>query len=260
MTGSGEAAGRVGTALVTGAGARVGRAVAVELARAGLTVAIHHRSSRAGAEETLAACRAAGGDGFLVHADLGTVEGAESLAHEVAARCASLDVLVHNASAFEAVPFERASIGHLDAMLTVHVRAPFVLTRALLPLLRAGGVAAGRAAGEGGLVVALTDIGAERPLPGHAAYSVSKAGLAMLVKALAVELAPSVRAVGVSPGQVAWPPDYDDETRARIARRIPMGRVGTPEDVARLVRFLTLEAPYLNGVIVDVDGGLAVRY
>ena len=104
------------------------------------------------------------------------------------------------------------------------------------------------------------DIGAERPISNHTAYTVSKGALLALTKALAVELAPVVRCVGVSPGQVAWPPDYDDAKRSRIAARIPMGRVGTPEDVAAVVRFLATDAPYLNGIVVPVDGGLANRY
>lgn len=247
-------------AVVTGAGQRVGRAIAVELAKAGFEVALHYRGGRAGVEETLAACRAVGGDGWCVQADLVRTEDVRALAAAVRERWDSLDVLVHNASSFEAVPFEEVSVEHLDAMLGVHVRAPFLLTQGLLPLLRAGGSAVGRSPGEGGLVVAIGDLGAERPLPGHAAYSVSKAGLRMLVRALAVELAPTVRAIGIQPGQVAWPPDYDEDKRARIARRIPMGRVGTPEDVARLVRFAALEAPYLNGALLDVDGGLGARY
>jgi pteridine reductase len=82
----------------------------------------------------------------------------------------------------------------------------------------------------------------------------------MLVKAMAVELAPAVRTVGVSPGQVAWPEGYDADLRARLTRRIPLHRAGSPEDVARLVRFLAVEAHYLNGVVVPVDGGLSVRY
>jgi pteridine reductase len=95
---------------------------------------------------------------------------------------------------------------------------------------------------------------------GHAHYSVSKAGLAMLVKAMAVELAPAVRTVGISPGQVAWPESYAPELRERLTRRIPLRRVGTPEDVAALVRFVALEGHYLNGVVLPLDGGLGARY
>ncbi|MCB9664108.1 MAG: SDR family oxidoreductase [Alphaproteobacteria bacterium] len=247
-------------ALVTGAGQRVGQAIAVELARQGASVAVHYRTSRAGAERTVAACTEAGGEAWLVQGDLSRTAECRAVVDAVRGRWDTLDVLVNNASAFTAVPFEEVSLDHLDAMLALHVRAPFLLVQGLLPLLRAGGVTEARAPGEGGVVVNLHDVGADRPLPGHAAYSVSKAALAMLTRALAVELAPAVRAVGVSPGQVAWPPDYDEARRERIAARIPMGRVGTPEDVARLVRFVVCEAPYLNGVDVPVDGGLSSRY
>ena len=103
-------------------------------------------------------------------------------------------------------------------------------------------------------------LAADDPVSGFTHYSVSKAGLVMLVKAMAVELAPAVRTVGISPGQVAWPVEYEETKRASLARRIPMKRVGTPEDVARLVRFLALEAPYVNGAVIPVDGGLSIRY
>ena len=115
--------------------------------------------------------------------------------------------------------------------MNVHARAPFLISQGLLGELRASSSAAsGAVAGEGGLVVHLVDIGAERPVAGYAAYSVSKAALLMLVKAMAVELAPAVRTIGVSPGQVIWPDDYPVALREKITARIPMKRVGTPED------------------------------
>lgn len=247
-------------AVVTGAGRRVGAAIAVELAEHGFDVCVHVRADVTGGEATAAAARAAGAEAWVVAADLGRPEGCAALANAVSARWDALDLLVHNASAFAPDAFEQTSLEALDAMWAIHGRAPFLLTQALLPQLRAGRGAAGGAAGESGLVVAIVDIGAVRPVSGYAAYSMSKAALGMLVKALAVELAPSVRAVAVSPGQVAWPPDYDEGLRDRIAARIPLRRVGEPSDVAKLVRFIALEAPYLNGVTIDVDGGLAVRY
>lgn len=247
-------------AVVTGAGARVGRAIAVALAGAGFEVAIHHRSNRGGAEETLAACEAAGGGGWLVQGDLAKVEDVRAMLDAVRARWDTLDLLVNNASLFTPAPLEELSLAHWDTMLALHARAPMLLAQGLLPQLRAGGSAARREPGEGGLVVNIVDIGAERPIPNHLAYTVSKGALLALTKALAVELAPVVRCVGVSPGQVAWPPDYDEAKRDRIASRIPMGRVGTPEDVASLVRYLATDAPYLNGIVVPVDGGLANRY
>lgn len=238
-------------ALVTGGGVRVGRAIALELARAGYDVAVHCHRSRGPAEEVAAACRALGREAFVAAADLATEAGCASLVEAVSARWDDLDLLVNNASLFEPAPFESITDADWARMLAVNLRAPFLLSRGLLPALRAGA---------GGVVVHLCDIGADRPVSGYTHYSVSKAGLVMLVKSMAVELAPAVRTVGISPGQVAWPDDYDDDRRERIRRRIPLQRVGAPEDVARLVRFLALEGTYVNGEVIAVDGGLSKRY
>ncbi|HMV68318.1 MAG TPA: SDR family oxidoreductase [Myxococcota bacterium] len=248
-------------ALVTGAARRVGRAIAVELARSGFEVAVHHRGTTQDVLETLRLCEEAGGSAWAIQADLETVEGCRALVDAVRDRWDELHVLVHNASSFEPRPFEGITLEAWDRMMAIHARAPFLVTQGLLDRLRAArSCAAGAEPGEGGLVVCMLDIGAERPLPGYTPYSVSKAGLLMLMRSLAVELAPAVRCIGVSPGQVAWPEGYGEPLREAIRKRIPMRRVGAPEDVARLVRFVALESPYLNGVVVDVDGGLAVRY
>jgi pteridine reductase len=106
----------------------------------------------------------------------------------------------------------------------------------------------------------MCDIGADRPVSGYTHYSVSKAGLMMLVKAMAVELAPKIRTMGISPGQVIWPENYSETLRNQLKQRIPMKDVGTPTDVATLVRFLAVEGKYLNGEIIAVDGGLQCRY
>jgi len=237
-------------AVVTGAAVRVGRAIALELARSGFDVALHFRNRPA--DDVVAECRAAGADAFAIQADLADPAQIDSLAAAVAARWDSLDLLVNNASIFEPAAFDKIDLASWDHMLAVNLRAPFHLSQRLLPLLRA--------VPGGALVAHLCDIGADDPVSGFTHYSVSKAGLVMLVKAMAVELAPAVRTVGISPGQVAWPVDYDETKRASLARRIPMKRVGTPEDVARLVRFLALEAPYVNGAVIPVDGGLSIRY
>lgn len=246
-------------ALVTGAGRRVGAAIAEELGRLGFEVALHVRSAHADALVVAERVRAAGGDAWIVQGDLATLDGCRAVTDAVAARWEHLDVLVNNASAFEPVAFEAITPAAWDAMLGVNLRAPFLVSQALLPQLRAARSPSG-VAGEGGLVVHLCDIGADRPVSGYAHYSVSKAGLVMLVKAMAVELAPAVRTVGLSPGQVIWPEDYPAELRARIAARIPMRRVGAPEDIARLVKFMATEGHYLNGVVLPVDGGLSIRY
>jgi pteridine reductase len=242
-----------GRALVTGAAVRVGRAIAVELARGGFDVVVHHYGSAAEATETVEACRSAGVEAFAVQADLAEPDGCRVLAEVVSGRWDRLDLLVNNASIYTPRPFEEITLAEWDEMQAINARAPFLLSQSLLPLLRA-------ATEPGALVVHMCDIGGERPVRGYTHYSASKAALAMLVKAMAVELAPAVRCVGIAPGHVQWPAAYDEKTRSRLTRRIPMGRVGTPEDVARLVRFLALEAPYVNGDIIKVDGGLGSRY
>ena len=133
---------------------------------------------------------------------------------------------------------------------SINLEAQVTLSQLLLPSLMRNG--------EGRIVNIASVDGHGQPY--RADYSASKAGLLMLVKAMAVELAPTVRTVGVSPGQVIWPEDYDAETRARLAARVPLKRVGTPQDIAKMVRFLALEAPYVNGEIIAVDGGLSKRY
>lgn len=237
-------------ALITGAGKRIGRAIALELARSGFDVALSYRSSREATEEVAAACRDLGVQATTHAADLAQVSHVVGLAAQVCSKHPSISLLVNNASLFEPLPFEEITVEAWDRMQAVNVRAPFLLARSLLPALRSAE----------GLVVNLCDIGADRPVSGYAHYSVSKAGLVMLVKAMAVELGPEVRAVGISPGHVAWPPGWEEGKRAREARRIPLKRAGEPEDVARLLRFLATEGGYVNGAILPVDGGRAARY
>jgi pteridine reductase len=246
------------TALVTGASHRVGRAIALELGRSGFDVAVHYRSSRSGAEEVVRACEALGATAFCVRGDLEDPDQVLAVAAEVGRRWERLTLLVNNASTFSPGPFEQIALTDVRRMMAVHVEAPLLLSQALLPQLRA----AAKADTELGssLVCHLCDIAAERPFRGYTSYSVSKAALSMLVKSMAVELAPEIRTVGVAPGHVAWPPDYDDATKARMLARIPQGRVGTPEEAARLVRFLCLEGTYINGDIIKIDGGLSSRY
>jgi len=237
-------------ALVTGGGIRVGRAIALELAGAGHDVAIHYRHNDKAARAVAEEAAALGVDSFVVGADLQEVAGCTAVVDRIKERWDTLSVLVNNASIFAPAPFAELALADWERMQAINLRAPFLLSQGLLPLLQAAR----------GTVVHMCDIGADRPVSGYTHYSVSKAGLVMLVKAMAVELAPAVRTVGISPGQVAWPDDYDEDKRRRLSQRIPMGAAGAPRDVATLIRFLVTEATYLNGVVVPVDGGLSVRY
>lgn len=234
-------------ALITGGARRVGRAITEHLAQAGLSVVIQTGRS----VEAAHALAATLPDATVVQADLSTVEGCQRVVDAVSA-LGGLDVLVNNAAAYDAVPFDQITLEQYAFMQALNTRAPFLLTQGLLPLLRESALEGG------GAVVNLVDIGGERPAPGFAHYSVSKAGLHMLTRALAVELAPQVRVNGVSPGTVLPPPELTPEQLAGIVSTIPAGRVGSAADIARTVRFLALECPYVTGQVWAVDGGRSV--
>ncbi len=220
-------------ALVTGAGVRVGAAIARHLAARGYTVAAHYHSHRPR------------GFAAALRADLAAPDGPDALARAFRARFDRLDLLVNGAAGFDERRLEATDAAAWDAQLDLNARAPLLLTRALLPLLR-------RARGS---VVNVVDVGGGLvPWRGFAAYCASKAALARLTECLALELAPAVRVNAVAPGTVLWPERYPAARRRELASRIPLGRAGTPGDVAEAVRFLA-EAPYVTGAIVPVDGG-----
>jgi pteridine reductase len=238
------------TAVVTGAGIRIGKAIALALAEAGYDLALHVHQSTEGADEVAGKARALGRSATVYRANLGTPEGVESLATAVRRDHPALDVLVNNAGLYERRAFEDISREDFHRMLGVNLEAPFFLTQALLPVLRAAPQP---------LVVNLTDIAAERAESHYAHYTVSKAGLLMLTKALAVELAPRVRVNAISPGTVIFPENFDEAARQALLARIPFGREGSAEDVARVVVFLAREAPYISGQVIAVDGARSAQ-
>lgn len=220
-------------ALVTGAGVRVGNAVARDLARHGWTVVAHYRS------------HAPRGFAAALQADLALPDGPATLAAAFRARFSRLDLLVNGAAVFDAAPVEETDAALFDAQMDLNARAPLLLAKALLPLLR-------RAKGS---VVNVADVGGGLvPWRGFAAYAASKAALVRLTECLALELAPAVRVNAVAPGTVLWPESYSASVRRKLAARIPLRRAGTPEDVAAAVRYLA-EAPFVTGAVLPVDGG-----
>ena len=220
-------------ALVTGAGVRLGRAIAQDLARHGYTVAAHWNSHRP--PRGLVALRA----------DLSLPGGPDELARGFRARFDRLDLLVNSAAVFEARPLAATDAAFFDAQMDLDARAPLLLTRALLrPLRRAKGAVVNVADVGGGLV----------PWSGWAAYCAAKAALVRITECLALELAPAVRVNAVAPGTVLWPEAYPAARRRELARRIPLGRAGTPADVAAAVRYLAA-APFVTGTVLPVDGG-----
>jgi pteridine reductase len=220
-------------ALVTGAGVRIGNAIARDLAAHGWRVAAHYRTNRPRGFELALEC------------DLAPADGPARLASAFRERFDRLDLLVNSAAAFDPLPVEATDAAAFDSQMDVNARAPLLLTRALLPELRAAH----------GAVVNLLDIGgALVPWRGFAAYAASKAALARLTECLALELAPDVRVNGIAPGTVLWPDDYDPKRRKALTGRIPLGRTGTPADVAAAVRYLA-GAQFVTGAILPIDGG-----
>lgn len=238
------------TAFITGAGVRIGSAVARALARAGYDLALHANRSVEPLEALSMELQALGRKVSRYTADLSDPRGVEELGARVRTDHPALDIVVHNAGLYESVAFESITREQYQTMLAVNLDAPFFLTQALLPSLRAAAQP---------LVVHLTDIGGERAVSHFAHYSVSKAALIMLTRALAVELAPHVRVNAVSPGVAAFPESFNASAREAVLQHIPMGREGNVEDIARVVVFLAREAPYITGQVVAVDGGRSAR-
>jgi pteridine reductase len=244
-------------ALVTGASRRVGRAIAIELARAGFDLIITWRRRPEEAGETLRLARDASSDdlhtGEAHLCDLTDAASVDELASRVLERPA-LDALIHNASLFERTDYgtvtERAAIEHFR----VNALSPLLLTQRLSPLLERSALPGG------GAVVLLGDIHPMgRPYRGRLVYFMSKAAVAVLTETLAIELAPRVRVNAVAPGVVAWPEGTAPDDIHAYERRIPLARSGTPEDAAGAVRWLVTDAPYVTGEVIRVDGGRWLR-
>jgi len=238
-------------ALVTGAAKRIGRAIALELARAGCDVAVHCRQSRDQAEETAELIRGLDRRAAVLAADLADPQATATLAAQTVEVLGGLHILVNNASAFDRMCLADFSLEAWNATLALNLTAPMVLSHAAYPHLRAN---------HQGQIVNLLDIAAERPWPDHLAYCVSKAALSNLTTALARAMAPDVRVNGVAPGAALFPESQNTAQIKAITRRIPALRVGTAEEVAAVVRFMVCEASYVTGAILNVDGGRSIAW
>ena len=238
------------TALVTGGAKRLGAAIARRLHAAGASVLIHYRDSEADAaklEAELNGVRPR--SAAKVKAELLAPIAPRALVSAALDAFGRLDLLVNNASTFFPVALGEIEPSHWEELVGSNVRAPLFIAQQAAPEL----------AKREGAIVNVVDIHAERPLKGYPVYSIAKAGLAALTRSLALELAPRVRVNGVSPGAIAWPDDgqFDPAERGRILATTPLGRVGSPEDVAQAVHFLAT-APYVTGQIIAIDGGRSI--
>jgi pteridine reductase len=239
-------------ALITGAAKRIGAAIAQQLHAHGANIAIHYRGSADAAEELAAALNSQRPESAMIaQADLRDTDALRGLIDQVTSQTGRLDLLLNNASTFYPTPLDQVTEEHWDDLLGTNLKAPLFLSKAAAPHLRK----------TGGSIINIVDVHSVRPLKNHPVYGPAKAGLAMLTRSLARDLAPEVRVNGVSPGAILWPEDgMPEKIEQSIIRQIPLGRTGEPDDIARTVLFLCKDAPYITGQIIAVDGGRSIGW
>jgi NAD(P)-dependent dehydrogenase (short-subunit alcohol dehydrogenase family) len=234
------------TVLVTGAAKRIGRAIALVLAEAGANVAITYLGSQAEAEETVRALASFDVDALAVRCDLRDPESIVQTVSSVVEEFGQLDLLVNNAGVFESVALENISADQWDAMFTTNTRAPFLMAKAAHPHLRA---ARGR-------ILNIGSLGGLHPWATHAHYCTSKAALHMLSQTMAKAWAPEISVNCVAPGMIVQ--GEVDEAYEHFARKTPMQRNGTAQDVAAAALFFATAPHFITGQLLAVDGGLGL--
>ncbi len=233
-------------ALVTGAAKRVGRAIALTLARRGADIAVHYRSSRRPAEETVAEIGGLGRKAVALGADLKKSAEVDALIDGALRSLGRLDILVNSASAYYRTPFGALTEEQWDDLIDANLKGPFLCARRCAQaMLRQGA----------GKIINIADWAGMRPYKDYLPYCVSKGGLITMTKALALELAPAVQVNAIAPGPVLLPEGTTAEERREIERQTPLRRIGSPEDVAAAVVFLVEGSDFITGAILPVDGG-----
>jgi pteridine reductase len=216
-----ETQGRV--ALVTGAGRRVGRALALALASRGMRVAVHYHASATEAAETARQAEALGAEACTVRADLRRAESAERLVRDVVDHFGTLDVLVNSAAIMLRTPLDEITIEQWDETFAINLRAPFFCARAAAQVMRE----------RGGIIINIADLAGLETWPAYIPHGIAKAGVIHMTRSLARALAPAVRVNAVAPGTVLLPESWSAADGERLARTTPLRRLGSPEDVGR---------------------------
>jgi pteridine reductase len=240
------------TALITGGARRVGAHLARALHAAGANIVVHFHRSRADADKLVAELELARPDSTtVISADLLDVSRLPALIRASCDRFGALDILINNASTFYPTPLGSISAAQWDDLIGTNLRAPTFLAQAAAQELRR----------RQGLLLNIVDIHGMRPLRDHLVYSTAKAGLIMLTRALARELAPEVRVNGIAPGPVMWPEaGIEEQRKEKILEHTPLHRSGSPQDIARAALFFATEAPFVTGQILAVDGGRSIGW
>lgn len=236
-------------ALVTGGAHRVGKAIALELARRGADILVHYGTSAEAATETVREIKSLGVNAFSVQADLSTQAGIETVFSALHEHFGRLHILVNSAANFQQRELLEVSLPEWEETLAINLTAPFLCTQAAAALMRENDPS-------GGVIINILDKGALEPWPKYAHHSVSKAALWMLTQVSAVSLGPDIRVNAVVPGPVMKPAGntMSDAEWAKLGNRTPLKRTGTPEDVARAVAYLASE-DFITGAAIPVNGG-----
>ncbi len=236
-------------AIVTGGAHRVGKAIALELARRGVHVLIHYGSSAQAATETVREIKSLGVDAFSVQADISQPEGVKIIFDALQEHFGRLTILVNSAANFQQRDLLSLSLADWQETLAINLTTPFLMTQNAVPVMRKNDPS-------GGVIINILDGSAIHPWPKYPHHSVSKAGLGMLTQVSAASLGPDIRVNGIIPGPVMKPAgkNLSDEEWAKFGKRVPLQRTGSAEDVARAVVYLASE-DFLTGSVIHVNGG-----
>ncbi len=236
-------------ALVTGSAKRIGAAIAKGLHAAGYNLVLHYRDSQTVAESLTAEFnQQRTNSAICIHADFDDIESIKTLAEKSLQQWQRLDVLVNNASMFYPTPLAEASVQDWNSLFNSNLQAPYFLIQALATSLKKSQ----------GSIINIADIYADKPLRNHSLYCMAKAGNVMMTKSLALELAPDIRVNGIAPGAILWPETPTSDTQ-KILEKIPMKKLGNPDEIVNLVLFLASKTNYITGQIINVDGGRALN-
>lgn len=239
-------------ALITGGGRRIGAEIATQLHQHGFNVIIHYLRSSSeanGLAKRLNETRE--NSAITIKADLTQLGSVKKLGSDAIGTWGRLDVLINNASSYYPTEFGKVNEKDWDDLQASNSKAPFFLSQSVSAELTK----------QQGCIVNIVDIHAERPVLEYSPYTIAKAGIAMLTKSLARELAPKVRVNGVAPGVIIWPEnaaEHSEQEKQRILEQIPLAREGSAKDIAKTVLFFVKDAPYITGQILAVDGGRSI--
>ncbi len=236
-------------ALVTGAGRRIGRVIALTLGGAGAKVVVHYHESRPGAEATVRAIRAQGGEAVALHADVSSPAQVSAMFRVVERRFRRLDLLVNNAAVFFPRRWDQLAGKDWDRILGVNLKGTFFCAQAAARLMQRQ---------EGGRIINISSLGGLLAWPDYLHYCSSKAAVIMLTRCLAKALAPTIRVNSIAPGTILMGDEKPSPALERAVRRAPLQRAGSPEDIAEMVLFLATSGDFITGQVFAVDGGQSI--